>query len=124
MISSILRYVPSIDKWLSFFVSNDFLRLPPVLMYESNDCTGTPYAFNLTWFPVNPQSVYAYALVSEGGQVYYPTGAAASISVQSQREDASQPCFVFQNPGQAQVFPKGSFPLSELGLTAPFRLSR
>lgn len=122
---TVIRYLPASNRWLMLSVKSDFIRGNPRLIYESLDCTGYAYALYLA--KTNSDAVLNVATVGSSGNVYYMTGKSPTKNFYSMRDDIDRPCRQ-ANSDIAPLVTKGqifeSFPLSSLGLTPPFRLSR
>lgn len=115
--SRIIRFVSSINRWLYFRAdTTGFLSSGLTFLYASNNCTGAGQP------NVKLDNDYL-ALVSstlvDGDTAYYPTGPPQPFAYNSKRFFGG-PCL--QESEIGNVNPFGSFAVSSLGITPPFRL--
>jgi hypothetical protein len=109
-----IGHIGSLDLWLRFKLDGTGL-LNDSLWFPTTDCSGIPYA------PLAPSSLLHDAFVN-GELVYWAKAQQLYIIVQS-RKDPVGPCE--PSLGYSGFFvPLSSFPLSDLELTPPFKLSR
>jgi hypothetical protein len=118
--ATVVRYIPSLDKWFIFTVTkNGFQSSESMFYYESTDCTGQPYGGSDYY----PDSFFIQGHATTNEYVYYAAGPQIVITPQSIGNELV--CYGPPPPGNLSSSPVATFPNSDLGFfTPPFRLTR
>ena len=119
-----LRYMPTLDRWFYFDVDKTGVGSFENLFvgYETTDCTGTPYANPYKGFGTDSNALHQRVAVC-GDTVYFATGPEREVYLRSFQLSPSDDCQPTDNNGPLWA-PVATVPVSVLGLTPPFKLSK
>jgi hypothetical protein len=129
---SAVRYIPTLNRWYVFKVTpSGFVHSNVALLHEAENCVGPGYLEKVLVDRLNDNSKFTSVAVVDFDNFYY---GGTSSQVRNLRsfsflQGTTTQCHNYSSDG----YPNGhdlevavplSFPLSSLGLTAPFKVAR